>query len=289
MQEVKKTGKKVLSVFLAALMVMTAWVFVAPEAKAATAGTYYYKVEFRVTDDMDNVQMKSTLYGRENNGTGNEVIIASKDYTSDTTFKNTMTLMSGTTAAGVFPTRLHIYDNSGAKYYMDRTLGGYWSVYAGANSSSAGKMYLDAKQNSANVEKMEVGSGTDAYWYWAVRNLWIGGKENTFNVDYNVRSDYYPYVNSVTIGGGSTSLTVPTAANGSVSSNAYTTTVKDQYGVNWYQDPSFSCNYTDKVSMDGNKLVATNAKSNASSDYDVTVTASCGGKSATNINAQTAA
>ncbi|MDO4381193.1 MAG: hypothetical protein Q4D20_10010, partial [Clostridia bacterium] len=76
-------------------------------------------------------------------------------------------------------------------------------------------------------------------------------------------------------------MTVPTNAGGSVSSNAYTGTVYDQYGVSWYQDPTFSCNYTDKVSMDGNKLVVTNKNSNASSDYTVTVTAKCGDASAT--------
>ena len=281
MNEIKRTGKKVLSVFLSVLMVMTAWVFAAPtKAEAATAGTYYYKVEFRVTDDMDNTQLKTTLYGRKNNGTGEEVVIATKNYTSDTSFKGTMNLMSGTTAAGVFPTRLRVYDNNGAKYYLGRNLKGYWSVYAGANSS-AGKMYLEASKGSPNVEKMEVGNGTDAYWYWEVRNAWIGGKTNTFDVNYSVRSDYYPKASSITMGGGSTSLTVPTAANGTASTNAYTGTVKDQYGVNWYQDPSFSCNYTDKVSMNGNKLVATNAKSNASSDYTVTVTAKCGSASAT--------
>ena len=37
MKKFTRTGKKVLSVFLAVLMVMTAWVFVAPEAEAATA------------------------------------------------------------------------------------------------------------------------------------------------------------------------------------------------------------------------------------------------------------
>lgn len=277
MKKFTQAGKKALSVFLAALMVMTAWVFVAPEAKAATAGTYYYKVEFRVTDDMDNVQLKTTLYGRENNGTGKEVEIATKNYTSDTHFKGTMNLMSGTTKAGVFPTRLRVYDNNGARYYLGRNLKGYWSVYAGSSSSSAYKMYLNASYNeNPNVEKMEKGDGTDAWWYWEVRNVWIGGKTNTFDVNYSVRSDYYPKASTITMGGGSDTLTVPTNAGGSVSSNAYTATVYDQYGVTWYQDPTFTANREDKVTFSNNKITATNAKSNASSDYTVTVTAKCG-------------
>ena len=41
MKKAKTIGKKTLSVFLAVLMVLTAWVWVAPtEAEAATAGTY---------------------------------------------------------------------------------------------------------------------------------------------------------------------------------------------------------------------------------------------------------
>ena len=193
MKKFTRTGKKVLSVFLAVLMVMTAWVFVAPEAEAVTAGTYYYKVTFQVTDDMDNVQMKSTLYGKGNNGTGSsEVTIATKNYTSDTKFSGTMTIMEGTTDAGVFPTRFHIYDNNGAKYFMGRNLKGYWHVYVGSSSSSYSEVYLNGDKIAANVEDMEVGSGKGAYWYWEVRNAWIGGKTNTFNVDYNVDSSYYP-------------------------------------------------------------------------------------------------
>ena len=284
MKKTLRTGKKVCSVFLAVLMVLTAWVFVAPEkAEAATAGQYYYKVTFQVTDDMDNVQMKSTLYGRGNNGTsGSEVTIATKNYTSDTKFSGTITIMEGTTDAGVFPTRFHIYDNNGAKYFMGRNLKGYWHVYVGSSSSNLTEVYLNGIKNSANVEKMEVGSGKGAYWYWEVRNIWVGGKTNTFNVDYNVSSDDYPKASSTSISGGSTSLTVPTTAGGSVSSNAFKAgTVYDQYGVAWYQDATLSADKSDKVNFSGGEITVTNAKSNASADYNVTVTAKCGDASKT--------
>lgn len=285
MKKFTRTGKKVLSVFLAVLMVMTAWVFVAPEAEAATAGKYYYKVTFQVTDEMDNVQMKSTLYGRGNNGTsGSEVTIATKNYTRDTKFSGTMTIMEGTTDAGVFPTRFHIYDNNGAKYFMGRNLKGYWHVYVGSSSDSLTEVYLNGKLNSSNVEKMEVGSGKGAYWYWEVRNNYVWGKTNTFNVDYNVDNDTYnayPKANSITMGGGSPSLTVPTAAGGSTPSKAFTATVYDQYGVAWYQDATLSCDPTSKIDWKDNKITATNAKSNDKNNYDVTVTATCGSASAT--------
>ena len=283
MKKFTRTGKKVLSVFLAVLMVMTAWVFVAPEAEAATAGKYYYKVTFQVTDDMDNVQMKSTLYGRGNNGTSDtEVTIATKNYTSNTDFSGTMTIMEGTTDAGVFPTRFHIYDNNGAKYYAGRNLKGYWHVYVGSSSDSLTEVYLHGIKNSANVEKMEVGSGKGAYWYWEVRNIWVGGKTNTFNVDYNVDSSYYPKANSTSVNGGSTSLNVPTTAGGSTSSKAFSAgTVYDQYGVVWYEDATLTCDSTSKIDWKDNIITATNEKSNAKDNYTVTVTAKCGKASAT--------
>ena len=53
MKKFTRTGKKVLSVFLAVLMVMTAWVFVGPEAEAATAGGYYVSLIVETTNTVD--------------------------------------------------------------------------------------------------------------------------------------------------------------------------------------------------------------------------------------------
>ncbi len=50
MKKFTQAGKKALSVFLAALMVMTAWVFVAPEKALAVAGKYDVRVSIYVAD-----------------------------------------------------------------------------------------------------------------------------------------------------------------------------------------------------------------------------------------------
>ena len=239
MRKTLRTGKKALSIFMAALMVMTAWVFFAPEkAEAATAGQYYYKVTFQVTNTMDNVQMLSTLYGKTNNGTGSEVAIASKNYTSDKDFSGTMTFVEGWTANGVFPTRFHIGDNNGAKYYLDRDLEGYWHVYVGPNASNLTEVYLNGVKHSSEAENMSVGSGQGAKWYWQVKNNWFTGKVNRFNIDYNIDSSYYPYVNSVSAISGSTSITMPKTGAAAITSK-YSATAYDQYGVTWYADPAF--------------------------------------------------
>ena len=50
MKKFLKTGKKTLSVIMAVLMVMTAWVWVAPEHASAAAGKYYVRVYISVVD-----------------------------------------------------------------------------------------------------------------------------------------------------------------------------------------------------------------------------------------------
>ena len=43
-KKARKTGKRGLALFMTVLMLMSAWVFVAPSASAATAGSYYIKI-----------------------------------------------------------------------------------------------------------------------------------------------------------------------------------------------------------------------------------------------------
>ena len=54
MKKAKMIGKKTLSVFLAVLMVLTAWVWVAPQkAEATDTGKYYVRVYMRIYDGSD--------------------------------------------------------------------------------------------------------------------------------------------------------------------------------------------------------------------------------------------
>jgi len=54
MKKWQQTGKKALSVFMAIMMLMTAWVWVAPtEASAATAGNYKVRITWQVNNTKD--------------------------------------------------------------------------------------------------------------------------------------------------------------------------------------------------------------------------------------------
>ena len=288
MKEFKRTGKKVLSVFLAALMVMTAWVFVAPEkAEAASAGSYFIRVYIDVTSKADysngyahdkkpNDHAGVSIMYKSNNGTDGTV------KWSDRNLKNVVNSNGKKTVDFTldgFPVGFYIAcDNNN---WFNK---GQWHVYkveVGSSESSLKTIWTGTAQVSSYSNpyyaQVEMDGTTKAYAYGTTNT----DGDNYVN-DSNVSNWKAPVATTVTISGGSTSLIVPTNAGGSVSSNAYTAgTVYDQYGVSWYQDATLSANYAGKITFSNNKITATNAKSNASSDYTVTVTAKCGNAKAT--------
>ena len=87
MKKAKMIGKKALSVFLAVLMVLTAWVWVAPtEASAVNGGTYYVRFTYDVKNDENDTlkeydgntgESKSGMkitYTKQNGSTGTYIV-----------------------------------------------------------------------------------------------------------------------------------------------------------------------------------------------------------------------
>lgn len=69
----KKYFKKSLSLFMAALMLMSCWVFFAPTAEAVSAGKYKVRLEIDSGNDTGGWNYgKVGLYGKNNNGKGSE-------------------------------------------------------------------------------------------------------------------------------------------------------------------------------------------------------------------------
>ena len=78
MKQIIRTDiKRVLSVFLTALMLLTVWVFVAPEKAGAvtSSGSYTYRVYVNVTNDYTGTDAYYQVKGKPNNGTGTEAQI----------------------------------------------------------------------------------------------------------------------------------------------------------------------------------------------------------------------
>lgn len=206
---------------MAALMLMSCWVFFAPEAKAVDSGKYTWRV--RGTSDNDTGGWDAgvlTVKGKSNNGKGSETTLYSRSgmYIN---WKETNKNWSGDQTSDSFPTYLSYYYKFGGGIThrkMDATL------------------YIDVKNASGSwVEILSV----RCYSYEWGRNE--GTKEGS------VETGKYPYANSVVFDKAPNDVTIP--KTGTVKST-FQTHVNDQYGV---RISSSAASYSKNVTLSSNR------------------------------------
>lgn len=225
MKKVLRTGKKALSVFMAALMVLTAWVFFAPEkAEAATAGKY--KIAFAIYDNDNGCNgvssLKVTYKYKTNNGTGTE----SSELSAP---------VSASAAASIV--------KDGGKYYIvhvDNVNGFPSYVYAYSKVGTA--QYPEFR-----IKVLVAKAGNEDY-YKGSTNGWLQICDFEFHHKNFLGSDTgsksttsfsnTPYAKTLGAISGAASITMPKTGASNVTSQ-YSATVYDQYDVAWYQDPTF--------------------------------------------------
>ena len=229
MKKTLKTGKKALSFFMAVLMVLTTWVFFAPEkAEAATAGKY--RIAFAVYDNdngsngIDKLTVKYKY--KTNNGTGTE---------------------SGeiTTGANAGDAKGHV--KNGHDYYIvyAENVPGFPS-WAYAKSKVGYWQYPEfrlkvcvAKAGNSNYYK---GAENDANSGWKQvcdfefhHKNFLGSDEKSASTS-NMGNK--PYFNSLGAISGADTITMPKTGAANITSK-YSATMYDQYGVAWHEDPQF--------------------------------------------------
>ena len=202
-------GKKVLSLFLSLVMMLSVCVVAFNttklEADAATAGTYDVQVVIHVTDTMyckgtQNVR----LYTKGSNGTASQSDNGKQDFS---TYNDSTTTKSWSNVG--FPSQVNCYCagssliSASVKYYIQVYVKPY-------NTGSYTEVYKSGTKSHSSNWKSKVGSFTDS-----------------FSVTTN-----YPYASSISLSGGSTTLTAPNYdTSGASYTSAFSATVKDQYGV----------------------------------------------------------
>ena len=286
MNKTKEFARKALSIMLSLIMCFGFFAMlgdVTPKANAASAGSYYVKITWNVSttgtfkksyggkSSQNNDSVGFSVIYKKNNGTDSTEVEEMKDLKSD--LKSSGSKTTTFTVPG-FP--VEIYG------YMDD------NVFLGSTSTfQVSKVEIGPDANNlttivtTNTQLASYSGGYGFHFYQDDASI-DGSDNDNYNKDYSSSGWVTPKATTTSVSGGSSSLTVPTNAGGSTSGNAYSAgTVYDQYGVAWYQDATLSANYTDKITFSSNKITVTNAKSNASADYNVTVTAKCGNASAT--------
>lgn len=211
MKKTKLYAKKTLSVFMAVMMLMTAWVFVAPEkAEAATAGRYYIKYVVNVTNTGTEKDNNFRISYKTNNGQGTQYTdVMLQDADKYDWSGNNVTVWEG---------------------YIDGFPTQTWHHYA-----------FNMNTRTERHENIRLFVGKDASSLSSSSVLQTSGNNWTYkNSAQDCRMDVVsgtPYQNSIT---GMSSLSLTVNKNGSGQSSTTTGVVYDQYGVSWYQAPSYS-------------------------------------------------
>lgn len=250
----KKYFKKSLSLFMAALMLMSCWVFFAPTAEAVSAGKYTWRVRGTSSNDTGGWDAGVlTVKGKANNGIGTESELYKKSgmYIN---WKETDKNWSGDQTSDSFPTYLNYYYEFGGGIThrkMDATL------------------YLDVKDSSGTWHEI-----------LSVRCYSYEWGKNKGNKNDSVASGNYPKAGAVVFDANPGTINAP----GSNSSAHYH--LNDQYGVrvsSGNSSPSVSVK-SDKTIASGS-LTVTNSDSNNS--YSVATIKATEGIKQQDVDSQT--
>ncbi|MGN1195914.1 MAG: hypothetical protein ACI4SB_10565, partial [Acutalibacteraceae bacterium] len=228
MKKFLRTGKKTLAVFMAVMMVMTAWVFFEPtKASAATAGKY--KIAFCVYDNDNGANGVSSLEikykTRANNATS----------TTDSAEKS-VTVNTSTAADHLI---------NGDDYYIVQVDNEDFPSYVYAYGAVGNWVYPEWR-----IKVMVAKAGTADYYQGSTSTAWkeitdfeffhknfLGSGSGSASKSISDFSNL-PAVTSMSFISGSTSITIPKtgASNGSYT---YVAGVYDQYGVLMTYDPTY--------------------------------------------------
>lgn len=253
----KKYLKKSLSLVMAALMLMSCWVFFAPtKAEAVNAGNYYYKIVCNFIDTADGWDKGDlTLTGISNNGQGtsNQIIEETGMYVTGSTGDKEWV---SATSTDKFPTKL-TYEYQFGGGFTFRSMAGTLKLYVGSSSS---KLDLLAEQHfSAKSSAFKAAKGT---------------------VTLTVPESKYPKANEVVFDAN------PGTINAPGTNNSAHYHLNDQYGVR-----VSSVNSSPSVSVTSNKTIAngslTVTNDNSNGSYSVATINATEGIKQTDVDSQT--
>ena len=211
MKTMKHTGKKVLSVFLAVLMVMTAWVFVAP-TEAQAAATYPVTVKFNNPSSNPSGHMKVYYFNVNSDGSVD---------TSNTS-QNTIIINSlsgdGYGAAG---------NQSAGPFNIP---GWPWKVEVRAERGTTVR-FLGFYVGNIEVTGMVANNNEGYNVKGAITKSWAYNDNTNLSSGSIAKKNWeFPAVSSVRSAPTAQTITVPKSGS---ASKTFTATFNDQYGMQW--------------------------------------------------------
>ena len=258
-----KTMKKSVSILMAVMMILTAWVFVAPvKAHGITsqsAGTYTFTVTFDIsnngTHDHDSGWGLTTddtfiIAARTNGNNGRNSATYTYDYWGSTGNK-TWSGGGKQSYDGGFPDGFYMMGNDNS--ILQGVKAHITSIVISGKTVWTGTMHVNSTTEPYYCYVYADGRGTD------------GGNNSSYGYTQTTTKDWPMPSPTVTISG-DTSVTT----DGSTTKTYAISTAKDQYGVNWgFSSVTWSSNHS--AATINNNGVATFGNNNGE-DYDVTFT-----------------
>ena len=215
----KKYFKKGLSLIMAALMLLSCWVFFAPEAEAVNSGTYYWRVRVDSGNNTGGWDKGAwVVYGKPNNGKGSETTLSS--FSQYVNFKDTGRIIKSGSSTS-FPTKVTFTYSFGG--------GMTWREMKGT-------AYLDV-------------SGNNSSWT-QVGSVDLGAKSSAFSAAKGTKTitgGNYPKASSVVFDQAPGAVTVPKTGTETTSMQTH---LNDQYGVRVYSSAS---TYSKTYSLSSNR------------------------------------
>ena len=234
---IRTYSRRMLSVMMAALMLLTAWVFVAPETAVPQA------------EAVNAVNTGFTASIRSHNCSGSHITIES--------VSASVSNISSTGFTVNVSVRAHADNGDASTWGTTRSWSG--TVYVNVNGVNAGSI-----NGSGSAEMFQLGDGTkDCSW------------SGSFGVTRSINSIYID---------GTSSVDIPASGSSTATFTAYPL---DQFGVKKDGNISFSNNggfsgsTSSGSSQDTYTMTLPASKRTAAASKSYTITASCGGKSAT--------
>lgn len=249
---------------MAALMLLSCWVFFAPEAEAVDSGDYSVKLYANVTDDADYNTETWTIYGKANNGKGSESSFATAGKKTSGA-SGVVTIWEGTTSK--FPTKITLYH--------------YAQINVGERTFDA-EIFLQIKNKNGNYQNIPLSASVvrDKYGTQSVSGQKIhwdtdgtgfmgsnGKSRGTFTFTVKNSSDY-PKADSVVFDQAPGAVTVPKTSTETKPTTTMRTHLNDQYGV---RVSSSATGYSKSVSLTSNIKSTTGitcAAGTTTTDYD---------------------
>lgn len=226
MKTTKLYAKKTLSVFMAVMMLMTAWVFVAPEKAEAAGESYYIEVVWSAnrTGQSDALADDGNDSGdcigffiktKDNHGTGTEYT-----YTADLKGKTTNTDTTWSQTVTGFPTSIiAIVDHGWATQTAQLDIK---SIKIGKDSSTLVTVFngVITLKSSTKFKRFQYNVGNSST---------SNDSSNAYLATANSATWAYPKVSAVV--SNPTAQTVTVQKTGISNAKSFTATYKDQYGV----------------------------------------------------------